>query len=168
MTGKHHDLVNFTKKYKGELHSFHLDMKRWRKFKTRYKLDWQKIRFNKDNHPSIPQQRGIYVFTLELNSRKLPLHGYILYVGITGNNSDSNLYRRYSQYLLHQQNQDGRPAIFYMLGNWPNDLFFNFVSLPTPNIDLEKLEKDFLNAIIPPVNKRDLDATIVATRAATF
>jgi hypothetical protein len=168
VAGKHHDLVNFTKKYKGELHEFFLDLKRWRKFKTRHKLNWQKARFGDASHASIPKERGIYVFTMELAPGKLPLHGYILYVGITGDNSDANLHKRYAQYLGNLRNEDGRPAVYYMLKNWADDLFFNFVPLTDQNIDLEKMEKSFIDAVIPPINKRDFDADVMAAKAAAF
>lgn len=115
MAGKHHDLVNFTKKYKGEEHAFYLDMGNWRRFRTKYKLAWQKQRFEQASHPSIPKERGIYAFTLELAPSKLPVHGYILYIGITGDASAANLYKRFAQYLGHLKNEDGRPAVFYML-----------------------------------------------------
>ena len=168
MTGKHHDLVNFTKKYKGELHSFYLSMKSWRKFKSRYSLVWDKVKFDPSNQSSVPQERGIYAFVLELSQTKLPPHGYILYVGITGDKSNSNLYKRYGQYILNHRNQDGRPAVYYMMDNWSDDLFFHFVPLSNPTIDLAKLERDFINAVLPPVNKRDIDAKITSAKAATF
>lgn len=168
MTGKHHDLVNFTKKYKGNLYSFFLDMRSWRRFRTRYNLAWQKLRFCDVSHPSIPKERGIYAFTLELSPSKLPMHGYILYIGITGDDSNANLYKRYAQYLLQLKNENGRPAVFTMLHDWADDLFFNFVPLSDKKIDLAKLETDLLNALIPPVNKRDMDATITAVKAAAF
>lgn len=168
MAGKYHDLVSFTKKYKGELHSFFLDMNRWRKFRSRYKLSWEKIRFIPANQHLVPQARGIYAFTLELSPTKLPPHGYILYVGITGDVSSSNLNIRYGQYLSNLRNEDVRPAVLYMMSNWRNDLYFNFIPLPNPRISLEKLEKAFINSVIPPVNKRDLDASIIAVKAAVF
>ena len=168
MGGKHHDLVNFTKKYKAELHEFYLDLKKWRTFKTRYSLAWEKVRFDELNHGSVPQERGIYVFTAELFPCKLPPHGYILYVGITGDDSEANLYKRYAQYLRNLKNEDGRPAVYYMLDNWAGDLFFNFVRLPDKKVDLGKIEKAIINATIPPVNKRDLDADITSAKAAAF
>jgi hypothetical protein len=168
VAGKHHDLVNFTKKYKGNLHSFFLDMRSWKKFKTKFKLDWKKTRFDVSGHSAVPQERGIYAFTLELYPTKLPPHGYILYVGIAGDDSNSNLYKRYSQYLLNLQNEDGRPAVFYMMKNFKAHLFFNFIALPNKAVDLAKIEKVFINAVMPPVNKRDFDANIGAAKAATF
>lgn len=168
MPGKHHDLVNMTKKYKAELHEFFLDMSEWRLFKTRFRLDWKKERFNQSRLASIPQHRGIYAFTLEMAEAKLPPHGYILYVGITGDTSNSNLRTRYGQYLQNLRSENGRPAIVYMLKNWPRDLFFNFVALPNTNVDLARLERAFINCIMPPVNKRDIEAKLSAAVRARF
>ena len=168
MVGRHHDLVNHTKKFKGELHSFFLDLKSWRKFKCKWKLVWQKVPFGEENHSLVPKVRGIYVFTAELSPSKFPIHGYMLYVGITGDYGKQNLYMRYGDYLSHLKNEDGRPAIFYMLDNWSGDLFFNFAPLPDAKIDLALIERRFINTVIPPINKRDLDATIRASKAAAF
>jgi hypothetical protein len=168
MAGKYHDLVNTTKKFKGELHEFYMDLTKWRSFKTRHKLSWHKIRFEEQSKNSIPSERGIYIFTVELSPSKLPSHGYIMYAGITGDESAANLNKRFKQYINHLKNQDGRPAVYYMLDNWKNDLFFNFVALPNPSIDLVKIEKSLLNALIPPINKRDMEASIIRKKAAKF
>lgn len=165
---KHHDLVNFTKKYKGNLHEFFLDMTSWKKFKTKNKLDWQKTPFGAGGIAVVPHERGIYAFTLELTSAKLPAHGYILYVGITGDDSNANLYKRFNQYLLSLTSEDGRPAVVYMMKNWKDHLFFNFVSIPKKSVDLAKLERAFINSVMPPINKRDFDAKIGAAKAAAF
>lgn len=168
MAGKHHDLVNFTKRYKAEKHEFYMDLAQWRRFKSRIKFSWEKVRFEEAHHASVPNERGVYIFTVELSPTKLPSHGYIMYVGITGNDSEANLYKRYSQYLRQLKNQDGRPAVYYMLENWAGDLFFNYVAIPDTAVDLSKIEKSIINAIIPPINKRDLDAEITSVKAATF
>ncbi len=166
--GIHSDLVNQTKRYKGDLHEFSLSMAQWRKFKTRYKLDWQKTRFEEANHVHIPKERGIYAFTVELSPGKLPHHGYILYIGITGDTSAATLNSRYRQYVANLKKEDGRPAVFFMLKNWSGDLFFNYVPLARSSVDLAKIEKSLLSAVIPPVNKRDIEATITAAKAAAF
>ena len=168
MAGKHHDLVDFTTKYKVALHEFFLDLNRWRKFKTRHKLDWQKKPFIEASKPDIPEERGIYVFTAELPNAKLPSHGYILYMGITGDTSEATLNKRFNQYLLNLKNEDGRPAVYFMLKNWERHLQFNFVPLSNKSISLARIERAFLGALIPPVNKRDLGAEITAVKAATF
>jgi hypothetical protein len=168
VAGKHHDLVNNAKKYRGNLQEFFLDFRSWRKFKTRVKLDWQKQKFGKAALGSIPKERGIYAFTIELTKAQLPPHGYILYVGIAGDHSNATLQARYGQYLRDLQKENGRPAVVYMLKNWSDHLFFNFVPLPDQAVDLAKMERDLLNSVMPPVNKGDFSAEIRAAKAAQF
>lgn len=168
MAGRHHDLVDFTKKYKGNLHEFYLDFASWRKFKSRYNLNWRKVKFGDISRNEVPTVRGLYIFTLEASDLKLPVHGYILYVGITGDQGNANLRKRFGQYLLDLKNENGRPAVYYMLRNWPDELFFNFVELPNMSVNLAKIERDLINALIPPINKRDLEAHVSAGKAAAF
>ena len=164
-----YDLVKITKKYKGDLHEFYLSMKSWKKFKTKVKLQWQRTEFRPENQGNIPNVRGVYVFSLEQHALKVPPHGYILYVGITGDGeSESTLYKRYGQYLRHQANKTGRPGIEYMLTNWAGYLTFYFCPVENRRISLARIERSFINAIIPPINKRDMTARITAVKAAAF
>lgn len=163
------DLVAHTKKYKGNLHGFFLDMKSWSKFRTSAKLNWQRVDFTPSNQCVIPRMRGIYVFSAESRTPKLPPHGYILYLGLTGDEaSDSNLYRRYGEYVRQQARKTGRPAVTYMLDNWSDHLTFYFCPIKNPNVSLAQIETRFLNAVIPPINKRDMDAAIISVQAAAF
>ena len=169
MPGKHHDLINLTKKFKGESHEFFLNLNQWRKFTSTHTLSWAKEKFNPASKIKIPQERGLYIFTIELSPGFLPPHGYIMYAGITGDTSDNrNLRLRFCDYLRQLKKEDGRPAVFYMLKNWSKDLFFNFVSLPDKTIDLALLEQELLQAVIPPINMRDLGAEITAIKKAKF
>jgi hypothetical protein len=163
-----YDIVGITKRYKAELHEFFLDLKSWRKFNATRALSWQKVSFSKANQSLVPKTRGLYVFTIELAPSELPMHGYILYVGEAGHGSKSNLHVRYGQYIGHLVRKDGRPAVRYMLENWTKDLQFNYVALADEKIDLEKIERSFINAVIPPVNKRDLEAELKGAKAAKF
>jgi hypothetical protein len=163
------DIVDLVAKYKAEAHSFFLDVDQWKTFSSKHPLQWQKIRFETANAPQIPDQRGIYAFTLELLPTQLPAHGYIMYVGITGDKSPaSNLRTRYSQYLRELRYSKGRPKVRYILRKWGTDLFFNFVPIPARTVNLRRLETAMLNAIWPPGNIRDMSADIMATRKAAF
>jgi hypothetical protein len=163
------DLVAHTKKYKGNLHEFFLDMRSWSTFRTKAKLDWQRVDFTPSNQSVIPKQRGLYVFSVESRTPKLPSHGYILYLGLTGDEeSDSNLYKRYGQYVRQQAKKNGRPAVTYMLDNWAEHLAFYYCPIVNPKVSLARIETRFLDALIPPVNKRDMDAAIISVKAAAF
>ncbi len=167
--GKHHDLVNLTKKFKGDSHEFFLNLNRWRRFNSVHALAWSKEKFNKSSKGKIPQERGLYIFTVELSTGLLPPHGYIMYAGITGDTSDNRDLRvRYGDYLRQLDKEDGRPAVYYMLKNWSKDLFFNYVALPDKKVDLAALEQSLLQAVIPPVNIRDLGAEVTAVKKAKF
>ena len=163
------DLVDMAKKYKGELHEFYLDMKAWSSFKTKASLNWHKVEFRPENHSAVPKQPGIYAFSCEHRGTKLPPHGYILYVGITGDeDSAATLHSRYAQYVRHQSTKQGRPAVVYMLVNWANHLSFYFCPIVNSKISLKGIEKRMINSLLPPINKRDFDAEITAIRAAAF
>lgn len=162
------DLVKQTKWLKAESFEFFMDIGHWRTFVTHYDLAWQKERFGTESHKKIPKERGIYAFTVELTPAKFPVHGYIMYMGITGDESKATLYSRYAQYWRQYLKKKGRPAVSMMLENWSGDLFFNFVALPDTAIDLEEIETAFISAVIPPINKRDFDATIAPAKLAKW
>lgn len=166
--GKFHDLVAQSDRYKAALHEFFLDLASWKKFTPGIPLTWERVQFGIGARDDVPQTRGIYVFTLESGVAGLPQHGYILYVGITGNTSAASLRSRYSQYLRNLANEDGRPLICYMLTKWSENLVFNFVPLPDATIDLAAIEKSLINSVMPPVNTADFDADILAKKKAAF
>lgn len=162
------DLIRRTKRLKGESYAFHLDIPAWRKFKPGITLNWQRVKFDPDSKASVPAVRGVYAFTLEMEDLGLPPHGYILYFGITGNKSKAHLRKRYAQYLREAKTGVGRPRAVYMLNEWPNDLFFNFMPIPDGSVDLAAIESSFLDSIIPPINVADFAADIGAAKKAAF
>lgn len=162
------DIVKLTKRFKGDSYGFYLNLKKWKKFKTRYKLDWQKVRFNEANRTSIPQKPGLYFFVLAIEPSKLPDHGYILYVGEAGHGSSGNTLRnRYNDYLRDQRTGSGRPRVVYMLQEWEEDLFFHYVDLEKAKSEIKGIEEKIINALIPPINISDLQIeNRVAVKAA--
>lgn len=166
--GKFHDLIDRADSYQAALRGFFLDVESWRKFSASVPLQWQRVKFWPGAKENIPEQRGIYVFTIEAEGLGLPPHGYILYVGITGNTSAANLRKRYSQYVRNLINEDGRPKVFAMLKRWRDELIFYFVPIPETTVDLTQIEKSFINSVRPPVNEADFDADIADAKKATF
>lgn len=163
-----HDLVKNRKEMKGDLYSLNLSTTRWRQFSTPHPLIWKRLPFSSANRSQIPKTRGIYAFSLELSNYNLPQHGYILYVGITGDVSTSKatLHSRYGQYLTEAKRTRARLRIVYMMEEWASDLVFNFVEIPDTNINLGRLEKSLLDALLPIVNSRDFSASIQQARDA--
>ena len=162
------DIVAATDKYKGSLHEFYLDVRGWRKFKTRYRLDWESLPFEDASQAKLPQEPGIYAFTIEVKQAKLPGHGYIMYVGKAGDLSDNTLRKRFSKYRSDLRRERGRPKVLYMMKKWRGDLVFNYASLGGKTVDLKKLEEAFINAVRPPINIMDFEAEVSAVRRAAF
>jgi hypothetical protein len=166
--GKFHDLIARRDRYAAGMHGFFLDIESWRKFTSATALHWQRIKFWPSAKDNVPEERGLYVFTIEAEGLQLPRHGYILYVGITGNTSAANLRKRYAQYVRNLINEDGRPRVFLMLSKWRDDLVFNFVPIPDTTVDLAVIERSFINSVNPPVNSADFEAEIGDPMKADF
>lgn len=161
-----HDLVNNRKLMKGDSYALNLSTTRWRQFSTPQPLTWKRLPFSKANRNQIPKARGIYAFSLEVSDHNLPLHSYILYVGITGDASKATLHSRYGQYLTEVNRTRARLKIVYMMTEWAADLVFNFAEIPDTNVNLGKLETSLLDALLPIVNSRDFSASIQQARDA--
>lgn len=161
---RYSDLLTDIDHHKANIWSVYLDLQKWRDFQASCPMTWTRLRFTKGNRPLIPKERGIYAFTVALDPSPLPEHGYILYMGITGDESESNLYKRYGQYLGTQK----RPRVYNMLKRWEGDLFFSFVPIHDKRMSLSKIENAFLSAIRPPVNERDFEASVSCARRAAF
>lgn len=165
---EYQDLVRDIDHYKANCWKFFLDLKAWRNFQTSFPLIWTKLRFDENNHSQIPKTRGIYAFTIALEPSLLPNHGYILYMGITGDTSEATLHSRFKQYCNDSKKKKGRPRVYNALERWNGDLFFSFVPIPDKRRSLSKIEREFLSAIIPPINERDITASISNARRAAF
>ena len=111
-------------------------------------LTWQAIRFGEDEIEQVPDdRRGVYAFAIRVNSNVLPPHGYILYIGIAGRNSDRSLRERYRDYLSPKR-VIKRGQIARVIGNWRQVLQFLFAPVDdnVSNADLENLERQLNTA----------------------
>ena len=143
---------------------FVLDPARWRGFVPVPPLNWQSVRFSAEARADIPQQRGIYAFVLQFQDHvngplPLPMHGYILYAGITGHiGAERTLRDRYGDY-LRDKRRAKRRRIHHMLNLWPDDLYFHY-SVVDDAVELDKLELALNDAMIPPFVTNDFSAEV--------
>ncbi|MCC4632799.1 hypothetical protein [Xanthomonas dyei] len=162
MKGKCRDLIAEAEHLKAHKRGFYLDAERWKEFQSPIELTWSRLRFSEDNRSNIPKERGLYAFTLSHEPSGFPDHGFIMYIGITGDISKANLRSRYSQYLANLRRGDGRPKVHGMLKRWNGHLFFNFVPIPDKKISLTEIEDELLAAVIPPINETYIKAGLQA------
>ena len=63
-------------------------------------LNWKSVAYGRAELTKVPNdKRGVYAFAISQESNVLPPHGYILYIGIAGRDSDRPLRARYREYL---------------------------------------------------------------------
>jgi hypothetical protein len=144
---------------------FILSPKQLRKFATTATLDWKKVKFTQTNQASVPLDRGIYAFVVEHNESQLPPHGYVMYVGITGNTSKHNLRKRYRDY-LRDKKVNKRAGIHYMLNNWGASMFFHYAVISDKRYNLAAIEQSMSDALIPPYSTMDFSAEIREAKRA--
>ena len=131
-------------------------------------LNWHSIKFGCEEIDQVPDdKRGVYAFAVRINSTVLPPHGYILYIGMAGRNSDRSLRERYKDYLSPKKVRK-RGGIARVIGNWRRVLQFFFAPVDdtVTTEDLENLERQLNTALIPPFSEMDMDADVRRKRSA--
>ena len=120
------DFATQVNKLKGFKREFIISPEQWALLKDIPELTWTEVEFSKANKGDIPEKRGVYCFIIKSRSKSLPAHGYIAYIGITGDSSvKRNLRIRYGEY-LRDLVRPKRPLVHLMLNTWENDIFFHY------------------------------------------
>lgn len=155
-----HDFITKVDELHAACRKFLLSPQRWRTSRVKTPINWTYITFTDTNKNLVPNQAGVYAFIVRHSNDHFPNHGFIMYIGITGSNGNGRtLQNRYGDYLREQKKQK-RPKIYYMLNKYPDDLQFAYAAFPDPAFNLEALELDLNDAIIPPVVVQDFTAEI--------
>ncbi len=128
-------------------------------------LHWDSILYDdSDELEKVPNdKRGLYAFAICHPSEVLPPHGYILYIGIAGRNSDRPLQARYKDYLKVKK----RARIARMIGTWNEVLRFYFAPIEddVSTEDLQEIEKQLNTALMPTFSEGDLEADVKKKRS---
>lgn len=132
-------------------------------------LNWDSILYDDaDELEKVPNdKRGLYAFAICHPSDVLPPHGYILYIGIAGRNSDRPLRVRYKEY-LNAKKVIKRVRIARMIGTWHEVLRFYFAPVEddVSTEDLQEIEKQLNTALMPSFSEGDLEADAKKKRSA--
>ena len=130
---------------------------------TNYAVDslrWDSILYGEAELEKVPDnKRGMYAFAICETNVVLPPHGYILYIGIAGRDSDRPLRARYKDY-LNERKVCKRESIARMIADWHKVLRFFFAPVDDKitSDQLKTLEKQLNTALVPPFSKGDLSA----------
>ena len=133
-----------------------------------YLLEWKSIRFGTEQVQDVPKnERGVYAFIVAHSQDFLPPHGYVMYIGIAGKNSNRPLRDRYRDY-LNPTNVLARPRIARMISRWRHVLRFHFAAVgnDVSTEQLQAFETRMNTAFLPPCSKGDIEADTKKKRAA--
>lgn len=128
-----------------------LSPNRWSSFKYTTPLVWQKVKFDRQDVPNIPDDKfGIYTFIVDAGIANHPHCSYLLYLGKAEKQS---LRKRINQYFYELNNPKGRPPIQDMIENWGTHLYVCFTSIDDTS-KINSLENALLEAFVPPMNQQ--------------
>lgn len=131
-------------------------------------LAWESVPYGDEELNKVPaDKRGVYAFAVCQNNDVLPPHGYVLYIGIAGLDSDRPLRARYKDY-LNEKKVIKRARIARMIGTWHQVLRFFFAPIDDDisSDDLKVLEQQLNTALMPPFSEADLEAETKKMRKA--
>ena len=81
-------------------------------------LSWHSVKFGPAAKKSVPEEPGLYAFVVQIPYAGLPPHGWVMYIGQTGDGtSDATLRGRFGQY-LQEKKKFKRARVFFMLNAW--------------------------------------------------
>ena len=97
----------------------------------------------------------------------LPMHCYVMYIGIAGRKSNRSLRARYREYLNTKKIMK-RARIARMIGAWHSVLRFYFAPIDEDitSAQLEQIEEELNSALLPPMSEGDIEAGIKNQRRA--
>ena len=135
---------------------------RWRFFCDQYDLDWQYTPFQRKRVATISNAPGVYCFHVGHGLHCLPPLGLSLYGGIT----KVSLRRRCLKYFSEKHAAQGRFWVRKFLQVFEEELTLGWSEVDTTTVDLNALEKDFNDAMMPPYSVKDFSADVRKGRNA--
>ena len=128
---------------------------------NRNPLEWTSIPFGSqsEEHKLPTDKRGVYAFVITDRRVFLPPHGYIMYIGISGRDSERSLLERYGDY-FKQSEIKRRPCIRNMILQWHPLLRFHFAPVgdDVSPAELKAIEQRLITAFLPPCCKEEIEA----------
>ncbi len=124
-------------------------------------LDWKRLDFKPESRNSLPREKGVYAFAIEISKGNLPPATMILYVGKAGDtNSGNSLWKRYYDYIRTERLSD-RPRIGEMLNRWKGHLSYYYATVGD-GFSTGDVEQTLLDILIPPYNRGDFSPELTS------
>lgn len=128
----------------------------WRNANSAQALNWDKVEFGAATVDDVPEQRGLYAFSICVKNTIMPPHGVLVYFGETSR----TLRARYKEYVRDSQRGSKRPRFENLFRLWSDDLDFFFAPIEDDECDLRVIEQTLNDAVIPHCVIKDFSAEI--------
>ncbi|MDI6453538.1 hypothetical protein [Peloplasma aerotolerans] len=135
-----------------------LDQSRWNKFKY-----IKKDNTISDEISNVPtSQGGIYMFVIQPNKiyDSMLVMGYVGRALLTDNMNLRIRIRQYMDYVRYPDKFE-RPLIRRLFKQWKDYIYCHYITVDG-NEEIENLEKEIVNSMLPPFNSEIFDITIRA------
>src|ERR1035441_5109622 len=152
------DLVKLVDRLKKDREEFWLSKTQWKRSQVPKTLAWNSVRFRKSESPAIPTSRGVYAFLIKFTKDGIPPHGYLVYVGETGQGSLETLRSRSVSFVSELQSPER--AVHYVLCKYENHLYFLYSPVLDKRRNLKTIESSLCDTLVPPYNVKDFSVDI--------
>ena len=137
------------------IETFVLNLQAWKDVRDDLRVLFQNgRRFKFDEHiqDSLPRTKGIYIFYVEPQFPFQPEVRYLMYVGkVTGSNSFQH---RFYDYVSGIGSHTIRRNIQLLTNLWPDKTWVYVFELNLTDDEIEKIEDNLIDNIIPPMNNK--------------
>lgn len=163
-----YDVINRPRRAKIYKQDFLLWTEQWNTYiNPQISLNWKCVKFERGRANQIPTEKGVYAFFVEPRIAQFPSHGYLMYIGQAGHNSQRNLRKRFNDYLYDKNLSErellkspSREHIHDMLNIWEDYLYFYYVEVDPSQMDIKQLEQKLLDTFAPPFVDRGYSAKV--------
>ncbi|WP_241823918.1 hypothetical protein [Vibrio crassostreae] len=122
-------------------------------------LEWTSCKFM-DPNVDIPDEQGVYAFSVEFSNGILPNNSYVMYVGKGGElGNNSSISKRYRSYFKYENAPHDRPKLHTLFSLWKDHITYSFARTPA-GVSPGEVEKKLNNILQPPFSYMDFTAEV--------
>lgn len=127
-------------------------------------LDWHSCSFY-DPDAVIPEQKGVYAFSIQFNNGNLPNNSYVMYIGKGGEiGNNSSIKARYNSYVAYEEGRQFKLKFNTFFKMWKHHIIFSYATLPE-GVSPGEVEKKLNNILQPPLSINDYSAEVKLDRS---
>ncbi|MEF1327819.1 hypothetical protein [Vibrio sp. M260121] len=122
-------------------------------------LEWTSCKF-KDPDVDVPDEKGVYAFSIAFDNGILPNNSYVMYIGKGGElGNDSSISKRYSTYFKYENAPYDRPRLHTLFSMWKDHITYSFARTPA-GVSPGEVEQKLNNILQPPFSFMDFTAEV--------